>query len=265
MKSEKVVFNEKLIWTGKNADPDFWDEHWIKHHVGLLGKAKLPWYVGRVLRGVPSGARILEAGCGSGIVVKALSLRGYNVSGIDFTKRTISFLRSQMPEIDFRCEDIRNTGYDDSIFDVYLSLGVVEHFSREKEVESALSEAVRITKPGGKLFVSVPFINVLRKHKMEKDVYRQLKHQPDDFYQRAYTVEQFECLIADLPLKIEGVIYYDAASGICSEVECLEVLKKSVITRAPFQLINRYTCFLKGFSHMVGFILKNSKESNKEL
>ena len=263
MKYEKVVYNDKLIWTGRDPNSDFWDEHWSDHHTEQLNKTELPLYVGKALKDVPQEARILDAGCGAGLIVKALSSRGYDVSGIDFTERTINFLRSQMPNIDFRYGDVRDTGYDDSTFDAYLSLGVVEHFNREEEVISALNEAIRITKPGGSLFASVPFINVLRKRKIEKKVYRQVQQLPNDYYQRAFSVDQFKRVISGLPLFIDGIIYYDAALGICSEVKFLEALKKSAITRAPFQLLNRYTCFLREFSHMVGFILINSKDDNK--
>ncbi len=53
--------------------------------------------------------------------------------------------------------DLRKTGFPDNYFDAYFSWGVLEHF--EHGLGPSLSEAKRILKPGGFIFISVPFQN----------------------------------------------------------------------------------------------------------
>lgn len=106
---------------------------------------------------LPAGARILDGGCGTGAWTLCLGRLGYEVVGLDISRATIEKLKTLFPNKNFEEGDIRSTRFPDGSFDAYFSWGAFEHF--EIGLGPCMSEARRIVKPGGYLFVSVPFHN----------------------------------------------------------------------------------------------------------
>ncbi len=205
---DKVIFLDKLTWIGRRADSGFWDTHWLQANRDLLYKRRLPWYVRYAIRGLSSRSRILEAGCGSGFIVNGLARWKFEVYGVDNAKKTIETLREFYKGVHFSCQDVKSLTFNDNTFDAYLSLGVIEHFVNEEDALQAIAEAVRVTKPGGILFIAVPFTNSLRERKIKRGIYRVAQRLPQEFYQRAYTFLQFKQLFSEFPLELRGVIYY---------------------------------------------------------
>lgn len=110
-----------------------------------------------LLRELPRGSRILDGGCGMGEWTAYLTDQGFNVVGMDLSRRTIERLCEKQPNHHFVYGDIRRTQFEDASFDAYFSWGVFEHF--ENGLGECVAEAFRILKPGGLLFVSVPYQN----------------------------------------------------------------------------------------------------------
>lgn len=101
------------------------------------------------------GARILDAGCGTGEWARYLNEREYQVLGLDISEETVEQLQKLFPDNDFQAGDIRDTGLDNESFDAIISWGTFEHF--EDGVQSCMNEAYRLLSPGGYLFITVPF------------------------------------------------------------------------------------------------------------
>ncbi|MEE9913482.1 MAG: class I SAM-dependent methyltransferase [Deltaproteobacteria bacterium] len=108
------------------------------------------------------GARVLDAGCGSGRHLRGLAkLPGLKIFGIDRNARDVADALDglkNMPDAlscDYRVEtaDINALPFDDAFFDCVICSEVLEHVP---EHEQALSELVRVLKPKGHLVVSVP-------------------------------------------------------------------------------------------------------------
>lgn len=107
--------------------------------------------------GVPRGSRWLDIGCGVGQHSMRLQRRGYRVVAADFSPdrvRAASAHIQQMGlenDIGVRREDlVAGLSFPAAIFDAVLCWGVLMHIRR---LETAMSELIRVTRPGGKLFI----------------------------------------------------------------------------------------------------------------
>jgi SAM-dependent methyltransferase len=117
------------------------------------------WYRGRrrVLKGVierlqaPDGARILDAGCGSGRNMIDLAHYGV-VSGIELSQ-TSARIAKQRHAGEVVEGSITAMPFADESFDMAVCLDVIEHL--EDDV-GALKELRRVITPGGSLLVTVP-------------------------------------------------------------------------------------------------------------
>ena len=99
----------------------------------------------------------------------------------------------------------------DGFYDGYISLGVVEHC--KEGPEPFLLEAYRVLNSGGIAFISVPYINALRKAKTEDGFLRCIPTQATYFYQYAFQRNEFGQFLTDAGFKIievKGVAGYYA-------------------------------------------------------
>jgi SAM-dependent methyltransferase len=106
------------------------------------------------LAAMPPGAKILDGGCGLGQWVAYLKHRGFDPLGIDISAPTVQRLKEMFPECAWSVEDINAMPFGDAELDAYISWGVFEHF--EAGVAKPLTEAARVLKDNGFLFISVP-------------------------------------------------------------------------------------------------------------
>lgn len=101
------------------------------------------------------GLRILDVGCGGGLMSEALARFGANVVGVDASQGNVAAARlhaqSHNVTVDYRLGDPAEVLSPQEHFDVVLALEVVEHVS---DVPAFLSTAAARLTPGGMLFVS---------------------------------------------------------------------------------------------------------------
>ncbi len=133
---------------------------------------------------LPAGARIVDAGCGLGDWVLFLARDGFDAVGVDLSRRTVDLLNKQFPEARFVSGDIRSLEMDTSSVDAYFSWGVFEHF--EAGPGDCIREALRVLKPGGTLFISVPLDN-LRQSVLGTFARPRPPHPGERFYQYRFT------------------------------------------------------------------------------
>jgi len=103
-------------------------------------------------------ATLIDGGCGLGDWTGFLASLGYNITGVDISKKTVELLNQRFTDIKFIAGDIRNLNLPDNSVDAYFSWGVFEHF--EEGLQPCIKEALRILKPGGMLFITVPADNI---------------------------------------------------------------------------------------------------------
>jgi predicted SAM-dependent methyltransferase len=100
--------------------------------------------VRRYLAALPAGTRVLDAGCGEGVLVSEFHDR-LLIQGVDQHYASDLVRRGSLLELPF----------EDTSFDRALCLDVLEHLSFADQPR-ALAELFRVVRPGGELFVTVP-------------------------------------------------------------------------------------------------------------
>lgn len=102
--------------------------------------------------------KILDVGCNTGILLVPLLERGIDAHGIDISKSDVAKVKEKLSErsLPDRCvkvADAKKIPFPDNFFDLVILSDVLEHVSSP---ESAAKEAIRVTKPGGRVYVTVP-------------------------------------------------------------------------------------------------------------
>lgn len=103
------------------------------------------------------GIRVLDVGCGGGILAEALAIQGACVTGIDQEKTTLQSakVRSVRLGFDIMYKEVSmpasSTELDTEDFDLVCMSEVLEHVRSVREV---LDSALRVLRPGGHLMVS---------------------------------------------------------------------------------------------------------------
>lgn len=153
----EVEFYRNLAEFWWDQTGPFWPLHtlnrlrvdWIRHQVSMhFGRPATPE---RPL----AGLRILDIGCGGGILAESMARLGATVTGIDVVEKNIQIaathVRQQAFEIDYRlitAESLANTG---ASFDVVLNMEVVEHVA---DLPAFMASCNRLVRPGGMMFIA---------------------------------------------------------------------------------------------------------------
>jgi ubiquinone/menaquinone biosynthesis C-methylase UbiE len=101
-----------------------------------------------------SGARVLEAMCGSGQVTRQLLGRGAFVVGLDVSQSQLELFRRKFPQCATVCASVTDLGFEDASFDHVVVMGGLHH--THPRLEETIVEIHRVLKPGGCLCFSEP-------------------------------------------------------------------------------------------------------------
>jgi ubiquinone/menaquinone biosynthesis C-methylase UbiE len=104
-------------------------------------------------------SQILEIGCGfCESAASLLSMTGAEYFyGIDAAQPAIEFARQKYPHYNLAVGDATKLNFDDNFFDVVVFNFVLEHMVYPDKV---LSEAIRVTRPGGIIAMIVPVCDI---------------------------------------------------------------------------------------------------------
>lgn len=99
--------------------------------------------------------KILDIGAGTGKYSVALSEEGYDVTAVELVKYNLGILKSKGSKVKAMQGNAMNLKkLQDNTFDVTLLFGPMYHLFGDKDKKQALSEAKRVTKPGGIILVA---------------------------------------------------------------------------------------------------------------
>ena len=101
------------------------------------------------------GRKVLDVGCGDGVLSYLISRDGAIVSGVDNSEIAIQYARrkTQGLGIEFRQSSAYDLPWEDKFFDAVVSSDVIEHV---EDVDRYLSEIHRVVKPEGSVVISTP-------------------------------------------------------------------------------------------------------------
>src|SRR5687767_2516344 len=111
-------------------------------------------YVDRILEDLPTGAKVLDLGCGTGEpVAKHIVERGFTVTGVDESEHMLKFARQTVPEAELIHADMVTVELTDT-FDAAVAWDSMFHVERKHHaaIYRKLANALR---PGARLLVSV--------------------------------------------------------------------------------------------------------------
>jgi 2-polyprenyl-6-hydroxyphenyl methylase / 3-demethylubiquinone-9 3-methyltransferase len=132
----------------------WWDETGPFKALHQMNPVRLQFMLGHIRKHFKSsaGVRILDIGCGGGLVCEPFTRLGYTVTGIDQSAEAIETARHHATEqglnINYECTNVEDlTG----TYDIITMLEVLEHV---KTPEALLASAVGHLTPGGLIFFS---------------------------------------------------------------------------------------------------------------
>jgi 2-polyprenyl-6-hydroxyphenyl methylase/3-demethylubiquinone-9 3-methyltransferase len=153
----EVAFYENLAAFWWDRAGPFWPLHrlnglrvsWIRErlcdHFGMPRDAALPL----------AGLRILDIGCGGGILAESMARLGAAVRGIDVVEKNIRIAsvhaRQQGLEIDYRACTAESLAAAGARYDVVLNMEVVEHVA---DLPAFMAACNRLVAPGGAMFIA---------------------------------------------------------------------------------------------------------------
>jgi ubiquinone/menaquinone biosynthesis C-methylase UbiE len=139
------------------------DEYRIMHDI----EQTYWWFVGkqflvrRILQRLPLNKRrqdrILDIGCGTGIILKLLENFGVSY-GAECSPEAIQFLRHRGLNLIVRSDVDQSVPFKDNTFSAITCLDVLEHLDNDFKL---LKEMGRVCKPGGHVILTVPAFEIL--------------------------------------------------------------------------------------------------------
>ena len=122
------------------------DPEGYEPYVGRWSRRLAPLFV--AFAGVLPRERILDVGCGTGNLTRALGAAGAVVTGIDVSAPYVAYARQHMsdPAMTFELGDAQHLPYPDRTFDRTLSMLALDTMPQPA---LAVTEMRRVTRPGG--------------------------------------------------------------------------------------------------------------------
>jgi len=112
-------------------------------------------YINRYIK---PGDKVIEIGAGTGRYSRAIAGMSYTIEAVELFKHNIDIFKTMMQpgqNINItQANALDLSAYPDASFDITLSLGPMYHLYTPEDKRQAISEALRITKPGGVVFVA---------------------------------------------------------------------------------------------------------------
>ncbi len=131
----------------------WWDADGPQKPLHALNPVRLDYVAARMPL---AGARVLDVGCGGGLLSEALARQGAQVTAIDLAPELVKVARLHKLEsgldVDYRVQSVEDLAAEaPGSFDAITCMEMLEHVPRPGAI---LDACATLLKPGGKLFLS---------------------------------------------------------------------------------------------------------------
>jgi SAM-dependent methyltransferase len=128
-----------------------WGRH-ARDFAAHLEQVTLPLH-GAVLDAarVTPGTRLLDAGCGAGLLALLASLRGARVTALDASAALLAVARERLPAADVREGDLEALPFAEASFDAVTAVNSLFYAA---DMAAAMRELSRVARPGGRVVVT---------------------------------------------------------------------------------------------------------------
>src|SRR3990167_1992208 len=132
----------------------WWDRHSEFKPLHDINPLRLGWIIQRA--GALAGKRVVDVGCGGGILSEAMAGEGANVTGIDMGEAPLAVARLHLLEsgrsVDYRQTTVEQlAGEQPGSFDVVTCMEMIEHVP---DPASVIASCAKLIKPNGHVFFS---------------------------------------------------------------------------------------------------------------
>lgn len=105
-------------------------------------------YIDKFLEKLPKRSKILDVGSGPGQFSHYMAQKGFEVVGVDYSKKMLEISKQKVPNIQFQYMDMRKLEFSKASFDGLLVAYSLIHISSE-EIPDTLKGFYKVLKPGG--------------------------------------------------------------------------------------------------------------------
>ncbi len=194
------------------------------------------------------GSKILEIGAGTGRYSVALAKEGMDVTAVELVEANLKILQESSKGItgikSYHGDATDLSRFSDNAFDVTLCFGPMYHLYEKTEVNKAIDEAIRVTKPGGVIlfaFISVYAImyanyfqgNWAAGEEENFTTDYKVKHFKEQLF-TGYDVTEFEALFTDKPTD------WITTAGVDGILESLQVRQDFSFSDEDFEKFKKW-------------------------
>lgn len=97
---------------------------------------------------LPTGAKVLDAGCGAGLPISQMLSKKFEVTGVDFSEAQIELAKKNVPNATFICQDMTKLDFPENTFEGICSYYAIIHIPRG-EHQPLLANFHNMLKPSG--------------------------------------------------------------------------------------------------------------------
>jgi len=260
------IINNRLALLQSEVDQSkYWNRYWsnqdyLQNLINCGRKGDLGEFKYLIKKYVDRKGLILEAGCGPGHLVTALTENGYDAIGIDYEPEVVEFANKYLPEEKIIMGDVLELDLPDGILGCYLSIGVAEHFIDGPQ--NLLREARRILKNDGVALISVPYLNKARETLLTELQENSPNSSIFHFHQYYFSIQDFSTELAIAGFEVVEWYPYAVQAFLTREHKLFHKFWYQPLMRYAFQkrvlrILHSSPRFIRRkYGHMVMFVCR---------
>jgi len=145
-----VVFEGETAVQRQADLESFRREYFLRHLVSLESE----------LLDLKDGRRLMEIGCGSGVLLDIASKKGWQADALELSAELASLAAGRSPKSTIRVVNVLACTSEDPVYDAVMAVDVLEHVT---DPHLMLKNCHQMLKPGGLILIQTPNTKSLRR------------------------------------------------------------------------------------------------------